>query len=92
MTVPDEVVFLLDVDNTLLDNDHIVTDLSHHLAQEFGEENRDRYWAIFEALRKDLGYADSLEALQGYLPKSADRASAIVLAASRGVCSRKENG
>ena len=66
MTVPEEVVFLLDVDNTLLDNDHIGTDLSHHLAQEFGEKNRDRYWGIFEALRKDLGYADYLGALQRY--------------------------
>lgn len=36
MTVSEEVVFLLDVDNTLLDNDHIGSDLSHHLAQEFG--------------------------------------------------------
>jgi len=43
MTVQDEGVFLLDVDNILLDNDHIVTDLSHHLAHELGEENRDRY-------------------------------------------------
>ncbi len=66
MTVPDEVVFLLDVDSTLLDNDRIGTDLSHHLAQEFGEKNRDRYWDIFEALRKDLGYADYLGALQRY--------------------------
>lgn len=65
MTVQDEVVFLLDVDNTLLDN-HIVTDLSHHLAHELGEENRDRYWDIFEALRHDLGYADYLDALQRY--------------------------
>lgn len=66
MSVPDEVVFLLDVDNTLLDNDRIVTDLSHHLAHEFGDESRDRYWDIFEALRKDLGYADYLGALQRY--------------------------
>jgi len=66
MTVMEEVVFLLDVDNTLLDNDHIVTDLGHHLAHEFGEENRDRYWDIFEALRHDLGYADYLGALQRY--------------------------
>jgi len=66
MRTPDEVVFLLDVDNTLLDNDRIVADLGHHLAREFGEESRNRYWRIFEAMRHDLGYADYLGALQRY--------------------------
>jgi len=66
MTAANEVVFLLDVDNTLLDNDRIVADLSDHLAHEFGDESRDRYWRIFEALRVELGYADYLGALQRY--------------------------
>ena len=66
MSAPDEVVFLLDVDNTLLDNDHIVADLDDYLRREFGDESRDRYWLIFEALRVELGYADYLGALQRY--------------------------
>jgi FMN phosphatase YigB (HAD superfamily) len=66
MTAANEVVFLLDVDNTLLDNDRIIADLSDHLAHEFGDESRDRYWEIFEALRAELGYADYLGALQRY--------------------------
>jgi FMN phosphatase YigB (HAD superfamily) len=66
MVASDEVVFLLDVDNTLLDNDHIEADLKDHLDREFGAENRRRYWAIFEALRAELGYADYLGALQRY--------------------------
>jgi len=66
MTAANEVVFLLDIDNTLLDNDRIVADLGAHLAYEFGEESRDRYWKIFEALRIELGYADYLGALQRY--------------------------
>jgi FMN phosphatase YigB (HAD superfamily) len=66
MTAANAVVFLLDVDNTLLDNDRIVADLSAHLAQAFGKESRDRYWNIFEALRVELGYADYLGALQRY--------------------------
>jgi len=61
-----DVVFLLDCDNTLLDNDRIIADLSEHLAQTFGKANRDRYWEIFEALRTELGYADYLGALQRY--------------------------
>ncbi|MCC6208313.1 MAG: HAD family hydrolase [Gammaproteobacteria bacterium] len=66
MTAPDPMVFLLDVDNTLLDNDRITADLDEHLAQEFGDECRDRYWEIFETLRVELGYADYLGALQRY--------------------------
>jgi FMN phosphatase YigB (HAD superfamily) len=66
MKAPDEVVFLLDVDNTLLDNDHILADINDHLRREFGCESRDRYWNIFEALRDEVGYADYLGALQRY--------------------------
>ncbi len=66
MTAPDDVVFLLDCDNTLLDNDLVQDDLREHLAREFGPASRDRYWAIFEQLRTELGYADYLGALQRY--------------------------
>jgi FMN phosphatase YigB (HAD superfamily) len=62
----DGIVFLLDCDNTLLDNDRVQADLRDHLAREFGPECRDRYWAIFEELRTELGYADYLGALQKY--------------------------
>lgn len=61
-----DVVFLFDVDNTLLDNDHLQADLSEHLASHYGQEARDRYWALFEDLRGSLGYADYLGALQRY--------------------------
>jgi hypothetical protein len=60
------VVFLLDVDNTLLDNDRVVSDLMRHLEREVGTERQQRYWAIFEELRTELGYADYLGALQRY--------------------------
>ncbi len=59
-------VFLLDVDNTLLDNDQVIADLSAHLKREFGAECRDRYWELFEQLRRELGYSDYLGALQRY--------------------------
>ncbi|MGO9443951.1 MAG: hypothetical protein ACLPXB_04145 [Thiobacillaceae bacterium] len=52
------------MDNTLLDNDRIVADLSDHLGCEFGDESRNRYWDIFEALRNDLGYEDHLGDMQ----------------------------
>lgn len=61
------VVFLLDVDNTLLDNDRVIADLKRHLEQEAGHERLHyRYWDLFEELREQLGYADYLGALQRY--------------------------
>ena len=65
MTTPN-VVFLFDVDNTLLDNDRVTTDLKRHLEQTVGQERQENYWAIFERLRMELGYADYLGALQRY--------------------------
>ena len=61
-----DVVFLVDVDNTLLDNDRIVADLREHLLHEFGVACSGRYWTLFERLRDELGYADYLGALQLY--------------------------
>lgn len=66
MITPDSTVFLVDVDNTLLDNDHIQADLKRHLEREFGAACRDRYWAILELLFTELGYRDYLGALQRY--------------------------
>jgi FMN phosphatase YigB (HAD superfamily) len=66
MTLPDPIVFLVDVDNTLLNNDHIQNDLKRHLEHEFGAACRDRYWAILEQLFTDLGYRDYLGALQRF--------------------------
>ena len=61
-----DVVFLLDVDNTLLDNDAVIEDLHRHLSEAFGAEREQRYWDIFEELRRELGYADYLGSLQRY--------------------------
>jgi FMN phosphatase YigB (HAD superfamily) len=61
-----DTVFLFDVDNTLLNNDAVQDDLGDHIESEFGRPARERYWAIFETLRSELGYADYLGALQRY--------------------------
>lgn len=63
MTADDPVVFLLDVDNTLLDNDRIREDMQAYLQREFGARGQ-RYWAIQERLFVELGYRDYLGALQ----------------------------
>ena len=66
MTLANSIVFLVDVDNTLLDNDRIQDDIKRHLDREFGVAARERYWTILEQLFADLGYRDYLGALQRY--------------------------
>jgi FMN phosphatase YigB (HAD superfamily) len=65
-SAPAKIVFLFDVDNTLLDNDRVTADLKHHLEKEVGHEGSRCYWNNFEQLREELGYADYLGALQRY--------------------------
>lgn len=65
-----KVVFLFDVDNTLLDNDRVTADLSNFLEKEVGKERKKEYWTMFEELRAELGYADYLGALQRYRLKN----------------------
>lgn len=60
------IVFLVDVDNTLIDNDGIQQDLKDHLEQTYGLAARDRYWRILEDLMEELGYRDYIGALQKF--------------------------
>jgi FMN phosphatase YigB (HAD superfamily) len=65
-TRPRPIVFLIDVDNTLLDNDGIQQDLKDHLRRSYGDAACARYWSILEDLFVELGYRDYLGALQRY--------------------------
>ena len=65
-TLPSSIVFLVDVDDTLLENDRIQDDLQAHMEREFGRECRDRFWAIQEQLFQELGYRDYLGAFQRF--------------------------
>ena len=79
-TVP-PIVFLLDVDNTLLDNDAVHADIDRRVASEFGAEAAQRYWEIYEDLRGKLGYADYLGAIQKFRLECDDEVRAQGLAA-----------
>ena len=79
MPQPAPIVFLFDVDNTLLDNDAVQDDLSTHLEREFGRACRHRYWFIFETLRRELGYADYLGALQRYRLENLDEPQLLLM-------------
>ena len=76
-----DVVFLIDCDNTLLDNDLVQNDLREHLSLQFGAPMRDRYWAIFEQLRDELGYVDYLGALQRLRTEHLDEPRLLLLGA-----------
>lgn len=74
-----KVVFLFDVDNTLLDNDRVTADLSNFLEKEVGLQRKKEYWAIFEELRAELGYADYLGALQRYRLKNPRESHVLIV-------------
>lgn len=74
------VVFLIDVDNTLLDNDRVRLDIQEHLEREYGAASRDRYWAIQEQLFVDLGYRDYLGAVQRYWLEEPEDMRSLALA------------
>jgi FMN phosphatase YigB (HAD superfamily) len=80
MSTPAPLAFLLDVDNTLLDNDRVHADLEHHLEERFGADAAARYWALYEALRVKLGYADYLGAIQQFRLQCDDELEAQHLA------------
>ncbi len=71
-STPASVVFLVDVDNTLLDNDRLIRDLMSHIEREYGAQSRERYSEILEEVRSTLGYVDYLGALQQYRPEHID--------------------
>jgi FMN phosphatase YigB (HAD superfamily) len=66
MTMHQDIVFMFDCDNTLLDNDAVQDDLKAHLQREFGLAESERFWALYEALRVEVGYADYLGAIQRF--------------------------
>lgn len=75
----DAPVFLIDVDNTLLDNDRFGADLGARLEASFGTAARGRYWDLFEALRSELGYADYLGALQRFRSGLGDQPALLLM-------------
>jgi FMN phosphatase YigB (HAD superfamily) len=76
-----EMIFLLDVDDTLLDNDRFAADLGDRLERSFGAAERERYWAIFGRLREQLGLADYLGTLQAFRTGLEDHAELLAMSA-----------
>src|SRR5262249_28881030 len=66
MSKPSNIVFLFDVDNTLIDNDRVQADLKERLEKDYGTAAPDGYWEILERLRNELGHVDYLGALERF--------------------------
>jgi FMN phosphatase YigB (HAD superfamily) len=81
VTATPTTVFLLDVDNTLLDNDRFAADLRAHLTYQFGQSECDRYWSLYEQLRDTVGYADYLGALQHFRLENDARPGLLAMSA-----------
>jgi len=79
MTEAHDIVFLFDVDNTLLDNDRVQDHLSEHLAENYGPAARDRYWEILRGLVDELGYTDYLGALERYRVEAMHRPELLLM-------------
>lgn len=77
MADPAEPAFMIDVDNTLLDNDRFIAELTAQLDQLFGEAERQRYWRLYENRRGTLGYADYLGTLQDLRLENNDEAALL---------------
>lgn len=60
------LIFLLDVDNTLFDNDGFAADLSARLERDFGVTERERFWSLYAKRRARVGYADYLGTLEDF--------------------------
>jgi FMN phosphatase YigB (HAD superfamily) len=72
-----KIVFLFDVDNTLLDHDRVVQDVRHFMEREIGVDRQQRYWEILEKLRAEIGYVDYLGTLQRYRAEYPHNASIL---------------
>src|SRR3954452_22950472 len=72
-----KIVFLFDVDNTLLDHDRVVQDVRHFMERESGKDRQQRYWEILENLRAEIGYVDYLGTLQRYRAEYPHNASIL---------------
>jgi phosphoserine phosphatase len=61
-----KLVFWLDVDNTLVANDDVKEDLDQHLQVEVGTQLAERFWALYEEVRKEESLVDIPLALERF--------------------------
>ena len=74
-----DVVILLDVDNTLLDNDQFAADLDAHLKRKFSVAAAEHYWTLYNRRREELGVADYLGTLQEFRTDFEDHPSLLTM-------------
>jgi FMN phosphatase YigB (HAD superfamily) len=61
-----DLVFLLDVDNTLLDNDRVKLDIRSAVASLVASERASRFWSLYEQVRDEEGVVNFPETLRRF--------------------------
>ncbi|MFN2465530.1 MAG: HAD family hydrolase [Candidatus Dormibacteria bacterium] len=52
------LVFLIDIDNTLIDNDRVKADMEAQIRQLAGPSGSEDFWNLYEEVREELDYVD----------------------------------
>jgi FMN phosphatase YigB (HAD superfamily) len=65
-------VFLIDVDNTLLDNDRAKADVARAIRELVGPDRAARFWQIYEEVRDACGVVDYPETLRRFRRSAPD--------------------
>jgi FMN phosphatase YigB (HAD superfamily) len=60
------LVFLLDVDNTLLDNDRVKQDIRSAIARLVAADRASRFWSLYEEVRGEEGVVNFPETLRRF--------------------------
>ncbi len=72
-----KLVFMIDLDNTILDNDGVKKDMQARLVEVLGPEMSARYWELYEILRKEVDFIDFIEGFRRLREEFPDRAETV---------------
>ena len=74
------ITSLIDVDNTLLDNDAAKVEIDRRLTALLGASETDRFWTAYEAVRAEFGVVDIPQTMARTLDSEASLEKRIALA------------
>ncbi len=72
-----KLVFMIDLDNTILDNDGVKKDMEARLRNVLGPEMAARHWELYEVIRKETDVVDFIEGFKRLREEFPDRAATV---------------
>ncbi len=76
---PPRLVFLLDVDNTLLDNDALKAEIGSRIQMLVGVELARRFWVVYEQVRQQAEFVDYPATLDRFINQYGDASQPVQL-------------